>query len=181
MKTKAKVYLAGRMSTNPHDKEWREKLTPFLEELGFEVLDPYVMEPLQLAGLRPGRLPEGLDHWYQLRDSDDPAHIERFMKYMQRIIHYDINLVRNVADVIIVFWDKGCRNGAGTHSEMTAAYLSGKSVLCVKKHRLPAWGRGCCEEIFESFDDLKKFMEEEYGKGDTDKTRQENKEEKRTD
>lgn len=173
MSIKAKAYLAGRMGTNPHDREWRKKITPFLEELGFEVLDPYVMEPLQLAGLRPGRLPDGIEHWYQLRDSDDPQHIERFMKYMRRIIHYDIHLVQNEADVVIVYWDKGCRNGAGTHSEMTSAYLAGKSVLCVMKHRLPAWARGCCEEVFESFDSLKKFLQDEYGREETDKGRKE--------
>ena len=166
MKTKA--YLAGRMSKNPNDVKWREEITPFLEELGFEVLNPYKLEPLQLKGLRPSRLPEGFQHWYELRDSEDPLHVERFMKYMRRIIKFDIHIVNNIADLVIVYWDKGCKDGAGTHSEMTSAFITGKPVYCVleKGTRLPAWARGCCEELFDSFEDLKKFLVEDWSERD---------------
>lgn len=162
-----KAYLAGRMSNNPHDKKWRDDMAPFLEDLGFEVLDPYKFEPLQLQGLRPTRLPDGFNHWYELRDSDDPLHIERFLKYMRRIIKYDIHLVTQIVDVVIVYWDKGCKNGAGTHSEMTAAFIAGKPVYLVleKGTRLPAWATGCCDEIFDNFDDLRVFLKEDWGSG----------------
>lgn len=164
---KQKVYLAGRMNRkDPHDSKWREDITPFFEKLGFEVLNPYKFEPLQLKGLRPGRLPESIEHWHQLRHSDDPAHVERFLKYIRRIIKYDLNLVRNEADIIVVYFDEGCRSGAGTQSEMTVAWDLGKLVYCVADTKLPAWARGCCEEVFSSFDELKTFLEKEYGDDD---------------
>jgi len=151
------------MGKNPHDAQWREDITPFLEELGFTVLNPYKLEPLQLKGLRPGRLPEGMTHWYDLLDSEDPLHVERGVRYMRKVIDFDCDLVQNKTDAVIVLWDKGCKSGAGTHSEMTIAYRAGKPVYCVQSAPLPAWARGCCDEVFKSFEDLRDFLKEEFG------------------
>lgn len=165
---KPAVYLAGRMNrNNPADVQWRKELTPFLEELGFDILDPCDLEPAQLQGLRPNRLPEGVKHWHELRNSTDPAQVARFVKYMRRIIKFDLNIVKNITDIVIVLWDEGCRSGAGTHSEITVAFDVGKLVYCVATAELPAWAFGCCQEIFKSFDELKTFMKKEYG-GDDD-------------
>ncbi len=167
MQKKPQVYLAGRMNRkDPYDSQWRTDLTPFLENLGFEVLDPYHFEPMQLKGLHRHRLPDGISHWHELRHSKDPSHQNRFLKYMRRIIKYDLNLVKNIADFIIVYWDEGCRDGAGTQSEITVAWDIGKLVYCVAAAKLPAWARGCCEEVFTSFDELKAFLKEEFGDDD---------------
>ena len=163
-----KIYLAGRMNFKvPYHARWRKELTLFLEELGFDVLDPYALEPLQLAGLRPGRLPEGYSHWYEFGDSDDPILQERFKRYMRKIIMYDIGVVKHEADIIIALWDKHCDTGAGTHSELTYALDYGKPVYCVLTHKtMPSWARACTEEIFANFGELKKFFEDEFGKRD---------------
>ena len=169
MRKKCNIYLAGRMD---HEKdrghEWRAKLTPFLHELGFDVLNPYEFEIKQLEGLRPGRLPEGFKHWVELCYSEDPKHVARFVRYMRRIIKFDLNLVKNDTDYIIVLWDKGCASGAGTHAELTFALDCNVPVFCVAKTKMPYWARACCDEVFSSFDELKSFMKEEFGPNDSD-------------
>ena len=169
MKAKPKVYLAGRMSSDPADKEWRDSLTPFLENLGFDVLNPYILEPLQLKGLRPKQLPDGIKHWYDLRKSDDKNHYSRFKRYIRAIIKYDIKLVINKADIVIVRWSPNCASGAGTHSEITYAFMNDKPVYLVEEHEMPTWTEGCIEEKFKTFDDLKSFFTKEFGSEDEDK------------
>lgn len=173
VKKKLAIYLAGRMDyENDAGHKWRADLTPFLEGMGFEVLNPYEFEPEQLKGLKRGRLPEGMKHWTELRDSPDPNHRQRFMKYMRRIIKYDLNLIRNVVDYIIVFWDEGCKTGAGTHAELTIAWDLGKPIYCVEAARMPSWAKACCEELFKSFDELRAFMKNEFGDGQDDENEQ---------
>jgi nucleoside 2-deoxyribosyltransferase len=149
--------------TIAYHAQWREELTPFLIKLGFSVLNPYKLEPLQLKGLRPGRRPKGYDHWCQFGDSGDPYLEARFLKYMRKIIRFDINLVRKDADFLVVYWDEACKTGAGTHAEMTVAFMSDKPIYCVAAAKMPAWARGCCEEVFTTFDELKAFLKDEFG------------------
>jgi hypothetical protein len=152
---------------------WRAELTPFLDELGFEVLDPSVFEAKQLKGLRPGRLPdyctnlEGkrirVKHWHDLKNASEQHLYARFQKYMGRVIKYDIRIVRNESDNVIVFWDDATARGAGTHAEITEAFLKGIPVYCVAKADMPAWAKGCCSAIFLNFDALKDFLKDEFG------------------
>lgn len=162
MNKKLKVYLAGRMSGDISTKQWREDLTPVLESLNFQVFNPFKFEPLQLKGLKLNMLPPGFNHWYELRDSEKPAHVERFNKYMRRIIRFDINMIKNEMDLVIVQWDKECRTGAGTHSELTTAFLEDIPVYCVNLDRIPAWAQACCDKIFTNFQDLETFLRKEY-------------------
>jgi len=158
------VYLAGRMDPNdPMDAKWRKDLTPFLENLGFEVLDPYFFEPDQLAGLKAGRLPKGYKHWTELRDASEPHLVERFLRYMRRIIKFDIKTVKNDADYLIVRWSEGCKSGAGTHAEITIAFDIGKPVYVVEEAKMPSWARACAEKVFKNFDELRAFMTDEFG------------------
>ncbi len=176
---KPKIYLAGRMDFNvPFHARWRKEITPFLEKLGFDVLNPYDLEPLQLAGLRPGRLPDGYKHWYEFGDSDNPILQERFKRYMRKIIMYDIGVVKREADIIIVLWDKHCAHGAGTHSELTYALEAGKPVYCVKTaKKMPSWARACTEEIFNNFGELKAFLKKEFAPNEENENISENNQE----
>lgn len=169
MKAKPKVYLAGRMSNDPADREWRDNLTPFLENLGFEIMNPYILEPLQLKGLRPKQLPEGIKHWYDLRFSTDKGLYARFKRYMRAIIKYDIKLVMNKADMIIVRWSANCKTGAGTHAEVTYAFMNDKTVYCVEEAEVPAWVEGCIDEKFKNFTELKEFFTKEFGDEEEEK------------
>jgi hypothetical protein len=162
-KQKMVVYLAGRMGRDPADEAWRQDLTPFLESLGFEVLNPCEFEPRQLRGLKLKRLPEGMSHWTELQHSEDSRQVERFLRYMRHVISFDIKLVRSQVNYVVCRWSEGCKTGAGTHSELTEAFMNGVPVYCVEEASLPAWSRGCCTEVFKTFDELKEFLTEEFG------------------
>lgn len=168
-KRKTRIYLCGRMDPDdPTDEQWRLDIAPFLEELGFEILNPYLLEPMQLKGLRPNRLPEGVKHWHELKDSKDARLYNRFKTYMRRIVAFDVNLVKKHADVVLVRWSEGCKGGAGTHAEVTIAFMCNKPVYCLAEVPLPAWIEACCDEVFHSVDEFKKFAQEEFGAQDGD-------------
>ena len=82
---------------------------------------------------------------------------------MRRIIRFDINIVENEADFIIVHWSEGTAKGAGTHAELTSAMLHGKPVFCVTDCEMPAWAMACCSEIFDTWSELYAFLGEEFG------------------
>ena len=174
MKAKPSVYLAGGIEhAKEFGEDWRDAITPFLDDLGFDVLDPTKLEPLQLKGLRPTCLPatiileDGTEvpikHWHELLDSADPKQYKRGMRYMGRIIRFDMHVVREEADYIIVFWDQAAANGAGTHAEITEAFLCNKPVYMVESQTPPKWLRGCCSERFETWAELYAFLGEEFG------------------
>jgi hypothetical protein len=175
MNKRIKVYTAGAIeAASDKGKGWRDELTPFLENLNMEVLDPCKFEPQQLKNLRPNKLPEFYTdlfgnkvkpkHWHELKNAKEPHLYARFKKYMERIIRFDINIVQNEADILIVYYDERCRFGAGTQSEITYGFMSGKAVYIVAAIDIPAWAKGCATEIFLSFEALREFLSEEYGK-----------------
>ena len=171
-----KAYLIGRMGKSKRDRQWRIDIAPFLNKLGFKVLDPYKLEPLQLKGLKPGRLPlkapDGtkITHWYELSAfPQDTPEYQRFLKYMRSIIDYDLNIVENVADIMIVRWSKSCKFGCGSQAEISLARKVRKPVYLVNEAgKVPEWAKGCATRIFDNFDELKKFLTDEYSKVDVD-------------
>jgi len=167
-KRKLKIYGAGRMGDDPRDEQWREEITEDMEKIGI-FWNPYLLEPIQLKGLRPSRLPDKtpdgqeVKHWCDLRHfPKNSAEYKRFQKYMKAIIKYDLELVRK-ADIIIVRWSKDCKTGGGTHGEVTfGAYLD-KPVYCFNESKnIPAWIEGCCTKIFDNMKDLVNFLLKEY-------------------
>jgi len=167
------VYLAGAMEKAADlGAGWRNELKPILEKLNLEVRDPCEFEPQQLKGLQPKRLPDYYTdltgkkikpkHWHELKNASEKHLYNRFLKYMRRIIHYDIKVVRHVADYVIVYWNEATSQGAGTHAELTEAFLKNIPVYCVAHSEVPAWAKACCTEIFLSFDDLKEYLKEEF-------------------
>lgn len=170
---KLTVYLAGAMEAAVDlGAGWRDELTPFLHQLGLEVLNPCEFEPQQLKGLRPNRLPDYYTNlhgerikprfWHELKQASEPHLYRRFLKYMRRIIHYDIKVVENQVDYVVVYWDAATGKGAGTHAELTTAFLRNIPVYCVAACEMPAWAKACCSEIFLNFTDLKEFLKEEF-------------------
>lgn len=171
---KLTVYLAGSMQFSPDFGEgWRKEITPFLESLGLEVLDPCKLEPEKLKNFRPNRLPKQvynlhgekvpIKYWHDLAETNDPKLYKRFLRMMRAVIHFDLDIVEQETDFIICLWDETTGKGAGTHSELCAAFRKNLPVYTVATCKMPAWAKGCCTEIFLTFDDLKKFLQEEYG------------------
>lgn len=159
-----KTSLAGTGET------WRDKITVPLVGLGGEVLDPCKLEKEKLSGLHITRLPEyvvsyidgekiKVNHWHDLKNASEPHYKLRFKSYMNKIIGYDLGLVRK-SDFVIVFWD---RWSAGSSGEITIAYDEGLPIYIVSSMELPAWHVGAASKIFLNFEDLIKFLEREYG------------------
>jgi hypothetical protein len=172
VRSKLSVYLAGAMeNANKLGAGWRKDLTPFLESLDLTVLNPCEFEPHQLKGLQPNRLPEYYTdfegnqvkpkYWHELKNAKERHLYNRFLKYMRRIIHYDMRLVAKV-DYVVVLWDEATSKGAGTHAELTEAFLNNIPVYCVALTDIPAWCKACCTEIFLDFESLKEFLKEEF-------------------
>lgn len=151
------TYLAGGIEkTTDFGTTWRNELTPFLEYINIEVLDPCKLEADKLKGFETNEnLPEGINHWHELKNSKDPLMMKRFKKYMSKIIHFDLDIIEEKTDFMIVYWNEATSKGAGTHGEVTLMKHLKRPVYCVATCELPAWIVGCCTEVFSNFDDLK--------------------------
>lgn len=175
---KMKSYLAGSMEYAENlGAGWRDSITEYLKQYDIDVLNPCAFEPQQLKGLHPERLPEKITnrftgeeftpkHWHELKLSANKENFKRFLKYMRRIIKYDIKILTTQADIVICYWDPNTAKGAGTHSELSYAFMNNIPVYCVNVCEMPAWALGCCTKNFTSFEDLYEFLDEEFG-GDT--------------
>lgn len=169
------IYLAGGMeNVEALGAGWRETITPKLETLGYEVLNPCNFEPQQLKGLHTNRLPESIEmedgslffpkHWHDLKKAPRKSSFyKRFQNYMRRIIRYDVDIVANQSDVVVCNWTKGTAKGAGTHSELTVAFMNHVDVYVRLEPGvdLPGWAHGCAKHIFDNFDDLLETLAEE--------------------
>ena len=173
LKRKKSIYLCGAMEAEKDlGVGWRAKITPFLEKLGFNVLNPCDFEPQQLKGMKVNRLPKFFidkngkkvrpTHWHQLKNATEKHLYNRFLKYMRLIIKYDIDIVEKHSNYVVVFWNEKTGKGAGSHSELTSAFLKGVPIYCVLEGNIPAWARACCTEVFNSFDELKEFLVKEF-------------------
>ncbi len=172
---KIKVYTAGNMEVSDGDMGagWRNKLTPFLIDLGFEVHDPVKFESEKLKNFKTNQMPEYITHWqtnekikpkhwHEFKNAKEPNIYARFQRYMEQIIKYDLKIVRG-CDLIIVNWSKETRLGGGTYGELTVAKDMGIPVYAVVTTDVPGWIMGTFKERFSSFDELKEFLTEEYG------------------
>lgn len=168
------VYLAGAMEVSADlGAGWRSEITPFFNEFGHTVQNPCDFEPAQLKGLHINRLPETLTtkegkiikpkHWHELKHSTNQKDFNRFLTYMRRVINYDIRLIRNEIDYIVVYWNEDTAKGAGTHSELTEGFMNNIPIYCVTDTVMPAWAMACCTHRFNNFDELKEKLVEDFG------------------
>lgn len=190
------AYLAGAMEClDDLGEEWRIGLMPFLKELGFNVLNPVDFEPKQLEGAHTNRLPKIMairdkvrlprrlkvikrdadgvryikpTHWHHLKYGLYKSyHYKRFCRYMEKIIFYDIHLVKKKIGCIICNWTQETANGAGTHGELTVAKVDTKVpiyLVCDPRLDYPGWIHGCKHKVFDDFKSLKRFLKRKYGK-----------------
>jgi len=162
------IYLAGGMENSKNlGAGWRSKLTPKLEAMGIKVLNPVEFEQEQLKGLKIKMLPEKFrsvegklirpKHWHQLKMAPRDSHLyRRFQRYMQNIIRYDMHVVQECTDFVVCYWNENTGKGAGTHSELTTAFMNDIPVYVVleKGVQLPGWSHGCATKIYDNFEDL---------------------------
>jgi len=161
--TRRTTYLAGSIQ-DAHDGgvKWREKLTPKLEELGIEVLDPTKSE----ANLVEGTIQESKE---QLENYIATGNWEAFDKHMEIVIETDIHMVKK-ADFIICFLDHKHHHG-GTYCELWEASEHLNIPIYVvsydPKREFNTWMLRVIRrngQIFENFGQLIDFLTDKYGK-----------------
>jgi len=143
---------------------WRRELTPFLEYLGFNVIDPVIKESNIQVNQRE-------QDWYNCKRSKKRYHI--FTKHMRKIIDLDLDIVENYATHLVIFWDKYAGLGAGSQGEITLGYKLWRERKTPELyliadgmhiHEVPAWILGCCQQTFTSIGGFKRFMRNKYVK-----------------
>lgn len=165
MKQEPRGYLAGGMDAAPDGGiGWRREILPFLrDELGHEVIDPTVAEWEEV--LTPEEqakfFPRGRLSWHDLKEKDRST----YRRLLQRVIYHDLRRVLTM-DYIILHLDKYW--GGGTGGEAALCFLFGIPIYLVASYPpgepLPGTFLAYATEIFDSFDELKNFMRERYGK-----------------
>lgn len=145
------IYLAGAIEYAPDKgKAWRERLTPFLLSLAWQVYDPARDEQKNLTD----------DERIHFR-SWKATNLPRFQRTIRKIIDWDMEWITRRADAIVVYWDEYAGCGAGTSGELTAAYRYGKPVYLVAGmpvEKISGWILGCATRVFPNFDELHAYL-----------------------
>ncbi len=153
------VYLSGAMEFAENEgAEWRKNLTTWLEsELGHTSIDP-VVESAKIVA-------ENNAHDYREWKTNKP---EKYADFIRLCVLNDINIVMNKADYLICLWDQNVMKGAGTHAEITLAFMEQKPVYLVNMlspKDLSGWIMACSTKIFSNFSNLKKHLKRKYLNG----------------
>jgi nucleoside 2-deoxyribosyltransferase len=157
---KRRFYLSGGIEhSGDGGRGWRREIAAFLESLGMAAYDPAADEKKdltdeELAGFRAWK-------------KDSP---ERFRSVVRKIIAWDLAQIESRCDGVLAYWDESASRGGGTAAEITLAYRLGKPVYVVlgmPRESASGWVLACATEDFESFEELKRFLE--AGKGETEK------------
>jgi len=154
------AYLCGPIEfAADGGKLWRRKLTPFLtDQLGHRVYDPAEDERKSLTE-------EEAAHFREWKSAD----VEKFRRVLRKIIQFDLDLIENKADYVICHLGDSTAAGVtsgGTPAELTFAYRKGIPVYLVtslKPEQISGWMLGCADQVFDSIETLKKFLEKRYG------------------
>ena len=147
------IYLSGAIEHAPgYGKAWRARLAPRLRALGHEVYDPATDEKKNLTD-------EEVRNFRDWKRSD----LQQFRRTVRTIIDWDLEWIQRRADCVICYWDEHCSKGAGTQAELTVGYQRGMPVdlvAGVPVEQISGWILGCATEIFASFDELERFLEQ---------------------
>src|SRR5437879_7948106 len=119
------AYLCGPIEfAGDGGKVWRRKVMPFLrDELGHRVYDPAEDEKKNLTDDEAAHFRE----WKK-------TNLERFRRAVRKIIQFDLDLIENMADYVICYWDTAAAAGTtsgGTSAELTVAHRAGSPVYLV--------------------------------------------------
>lgn len=152
-----KAYLSGAIEySQDGGKGWREEMARWLKEyLGHDVFNP-IEEQKKILSL------EESQNFRRWKNTD----YSRFKESIRKLIDADLSTLLDEVDYVICFWDQGVTRGGGTHGEVTLAYYGKKpvyTVLDVPRSTVSSWILGCSSREFDNFEELKSFLEEQYG------------------
>lgn len=146
------IYLSGGMQfAKDLGAGWRIECSKKLRELQFYPIDITMLD--QAYAKDHG-------HLYEQANFD-------FFQYKSHLrkqfIETDINLLKNDADAVIVYYDESVRRGAGTTCEVHEAFRYGTPVFAVNAYKdlkeMPGWMKAETTEIFEEWDELYSYLE----------------------
>jgi hypothetical protein len=149
-----RVYLSGGMEYAADEgRDWRGRLQEWLErEMGCTVFNPN----LESARFFQTHLP-GID-FRALKEID----LDRFQQTVARLVDIDCTEIAEQSDYVLCYWDESALRGAGTKGELTMARYFGRPVYMVTtmpRRDIPGWVLGCTTKVFESFEELKQFLQ----------------------
>ena len=152
------VYLSGGMEYAQNEgKDWRLEIENWLrKELEHKVFNPNVISDQYLRKVL---------HKNNFR-SLKSTNIDAYIKIVKRFVIQDSKEIATRSDYVICYWDNSAQQGAGTKGEITIAKYFMKPVYLVTqmpKATIPGWVLGCVSEFFNSFEDLKKYLTQNYG------------------
>jgi hypothetical protein len=137
-------------------RDWRTALEKWLTaELGCITFNPNRESEKFLGANYPG-----LDIRSLKREN-----LPQFTTIVSRIVDLDCTEIAKHTDVVVCYWDEAAMRGAGTKGELTMAKYSGIPVYMVTTipaTEIPGWVLGCTTRLFSSFEELRKYLLEEY-------------------
>ena len=150
------AYLSGGMEYAPESgSAWRNEISDWLSvNLDHSVINP-VIESKSLAKEK------NILNYRDLQNSDP----RRYKEFVRLCVDNDLKLIFDDADYVITLWDDSVLNGGGTHGEVTMAYYFKKPVYLIdnlSSSKISGWISSCSTEIFNSIDQLKTFLKQEY-------------------
>ncbi len=147
------IYLSGGMEYAENEgRDWRQSLEQWLvKELGCTIFNPNSESQRFFSEHYPA---------VDIRSLKETNVVE-YAAIVGRLVEIDCAEIAGQSDLVICYWDDSAQRGAGTKGELTIAKHFGKPVYMVTSKSLteiPGWVLGCTTCIFESFDELKKFL-----------------------
>ena len=153
-----RVYLSGGMEfAKGEGADWRRVMEEWVQNnLGHSVFNPN-KESDEFLALK---CPDG-----QFRDLKHQD-IDRYIDVIRDLVDIDCREIADRSDYVVCHWDESAQRGAGTTGELTMSRWVGKPVYMVTQMKLkdiPGWVLGCSTRVFGSFDELRRFLKQEYG------------------
>jgi len=150
------TYLSGPIDFVPdHGTEWRDMITPFLEDMGVKVLNP-----LRHSFTGSEKIPEKR---VKMKDLLEEEKFHELHKEMKELVHMDLRSV-DLSSFVICNYDSTVHM-CGTMEEIFKCNIQVKPCLLVHKkprNQLSSWmyGRFPPEHFFSSWDNLKTYLTE---------------------
>jgi hypothetical protein len=96
--------------------------------------------------------------------TDRSKHLEFKSDIRKHFIQTDLNLIQNMTDAIVIYYDESVRLGAGTISECQFAYNLNMPVFLVCDYpdmlkSVPGWLQGLTTKMFQNFEELYEYLD----------------------
>jgi nucleoside 2-deoxyribosyltransferase len=152
--TNQRVYLVGAMDrVVDRGKEWRQTITPFLQNLGIIVFNP-LTKPSEIGK-------EDDDSFLQKIEFKKTKNYDQLSNMMKMIRNVDLRLV-DISDFIIANLDLDT-HPCGTYEEIFLANRQKKPIIVhvqQGKEHCPDWLFGCLPHqlIFSDWNEIKNYL-----------------------